>query len=94
MKQLTPHNGIELEKLRLIQLIKKFHASKLTQHHWDLAIPRNLHSGRDASKQHRLVMMPTPGALPVLYFTGNLHSKITVLFIQIIEPTICTNVLL
>ena len=46
MKQLIPYSGIELEKLRLSQLIKKFHASKLTQHHWDLAIPRNLRSAK------------------------------------------------
>jgi hypothetical protein len=37
----VPCSGMELEKLRLIQLIKKFHACKLTQHHWDLAIPRS-----------------------------------------------------
>jgi len=81
MKQLTPYSGIELEKLGLIQLIKKFHASKLTQYHWDLAIPRNLHSARVASKQHWLVMTPTPGALPVLCFTGNLHARIAILLL-------------
>lgn len=81
MKQLTACSGIELEKLRLIQLIKKFHASKTTQHHWDLAIPRNLHSPPTGSKQHRFVMTPTPGALPVLCFTGDLHSRITILLL-------------
>jgi len=81
MKQLTPCSGIELEKLRLIQLIKKFHASKITQHHWDLAIPRNLLSPPDRSKQRRLVMTPTPGALPVLCFASDLHSRITVLLL-------------
>jgi len=81
MKQLNPCSGMELEKLRLIQLIKIFHACKLTQHHWDLAISRNLHSPPVASKQHRLVMTPTPGALPVLCFTGDLQSRITVLLL-------------
>lgn len=80
MKQLTPCSGIELEKLRLIQLIKKYHASK-TQQHRDFAMLRNLHSPLAASKQRRLVMTPRPGALPVLYCTDKLHSGITILLL-------------
>lgn len=81
MIQLTPCSGIELEELRLIQLIKTFHASKITQHQWDLAIPRNLHSTLAASKQRRFVMTPTPSALTVLYCIGDLHSIIRILLL-------------
>jgi hypothetical protein len=68
LDELTPCSSIELEKLRLSQPIKKFHASKITVYNRNLVVPRNLYSQPAASQHNQLKITSTPGALPVLFY--------------------------
>jgi hypothetical protein len=82
MKQLSTCSSIELEKQRLTQQFKKFHAPKITLYRWDSVIPRNQYSAPAASRQNRLKITSTPGALPVLCFTSDLLSTMTMLRVE------------